>query len=98
MADPGEQPLRLYLRIRGRVQGVWYRGALQAEARRHGVHGWVRNLPDDSVEAVLEGPAAATRAVADWCRKGPSGARVSGVDERSEPPVAGEFTAFDIRH
>jgi len=98
MAHPGEQPLRLHLRIRGRVQGVWYRGALQAEAQRQGVRGWVRNLPDGSVEAVLEGPATATRAVADWCRTGPSGARVSGVDERSEPPAVGEFTAFDIRH
>jgi acylphosphatase len=96
-ADAREPALRLHLRIRGRVQGVWYRGAMQAEARRHGVHGWVRNLPDGSVEAVVEGSAAAVRAVADWSRTGPSGARVVGVDERAEP-ATGEFADFDIRH
>jgi acylphosphatase len=96
-AGGGDAALRLHLRIRGRVQGVWYRGAMQAEARRHGVRGWVRNLPDGSVEAVVEGPVAAVRAVADWSRTGPSGARVAGVDERAEPPT-GEFAGFDIRH
>jgi len=45
----------------------------------------------------VEGPAAAVRAVADWSRTGPSGARVSGVDERAEP-ATGEFPGFDIRH
>ncbi|HEY2387845.1 MAG TPA: acylphosphatase [Candidatus Binatia bacterium] len=97
MADTVDQGLRLHLRIRGRVQGVWYRGAMQEEARRHGARGWVRNLPDGSVEAVVEGPATAVRAVADWSRTGPPGARVDGVDERAEPP-SGEFVGFDVRY
>ncbi len=97
MADATDPPLRLHLCIRGRVQGVWYRGALQAEARRHGIGGWVRNLPDGSVEAVIEGPPAAARALADWCRRGPTGARVTGVVERTEP-AAERFTDFAIRH
>jgi acylphosphatase len=98
MAGPDDQaPLRLHLRVRGRVQGVWYRGALQAEARRRGVRGWVRNLADGSVEAVIEGPSHAVRAVAAWCRRGPAGARVTDVVERVEP--AGEPLAdFEIRH
>jgi acylphosphatase len=98
MAGPDDQaPLRVHLRVRGRVQGVWYRGAMQAEARSHGVRGWVRNVADGSVEAVIEGAPRAVRAVAEWCRTGPSGARVTDVVERIEP--AGEPLAdFEIRH
>ncbi len=94
-----EDPLsvRLHLHITGRVQGVWYRGAMHAEARRRGVRGWVRNLPDGSVEAVVEGDAAAVRAVADWCRTGPPGARVTGVAERPEP-AGDDLTGFEVRH
>jgi len=77
--------LRLRLRITGRVQGVWYRGATEREATRRGVCGWVRNLPDGSVEALLEGPPEAVRDLAAWCRKGPSGARVARVVETTEP-------------
>ncbi len=97
MGRDDDARVRLRLRITGRVQGVWYRGSLQAEARRRGVRGWVRNLPDGSVEAVVEGDAAAVRAVAEWCRVGPPGARVTDVVERREP--AGEDLAdFAIVH
>ena len=88
---------RLALRITGRVQGVWYRAAMRAEARRHGVRGWVRNLADGGVEAVVEGDAAAVRVVVDWCRVGPPGAHVADVVERIEP--AGDaFVDFEIRY
>jgi acylphosphatase len=89
--------VRLHLHITGRVQGVWYRGAMQAEARRRGVRGWVRNLADGGVEAVVEGDAAAVRAVADWCRTGPPGARVVDVAERPEP-TSRELFGFEIRY
>lgn len=88
---------RLRLRITGRVQGVWFRGATQAEARRLGVAGWVRNEPDGSVEAVVEGPAHAVRALADWCRHGPPGARVTDVVEIPEPP-SDDASGFEIVH
>ena len=89
--------VRLRLQITGRVQGVWFRGATQAEAQRLGVDGWVRNRPDGTVEAVVEGEPAAVRTLADWCRRGPSGARVTEVVETSEPP-AGDLAGFDIVH
>jgi acylphosphatase len=89
--------LRLRLRITGRVQGVWYRGATAAEARRLGVNGWVRNLPDGSVEAVLEGTPEAVRALATWCRTGPPAARVAKVIEAPEPP-AGDLQGFTVDH
>ncbi len=88
---------RTRLRISGRVQGVWYRGATEAEARRLGVDGWVRNLPDGSVEALLEGAPAAVRALVDWCRTGPPGARVAAVTEQAEP-VGDDLVGFRIRH
>jgi acylphosphatase len=70
---------------------------MQAAARRLGVHGWARNAPDGTVEAVVEGEPSAVRALVDWCRTGPPGARVTRVDEQPEP-AAGELSGFEIRH
>jgi acylphosphatase len=89
--------LRVRLRITGRVQGVWYRGATEAEARRLGVDGWVRNMPDGSVEAVVQGEPAAVRALVAWCRTGPPGARVADVSEQVEP-AGDDLAGFRIHH
>lgn len=67
------------IEITGHVQGVGFRYAMRAEARRHGVSGWVRNRRDGSVEALLQGEADAVRALVDWARQGPPGARVAEV-------------------
>jgi len=87
--------LRLRLQISGRVQGVWFREATRIEAERIGVSGWVRNCPDGSVEAVLEGPPDAVREMESWCHHGPPSARVIEVKSNPEPP-AGEKT-FQVR-
>ena len=71
--------VRARLVIRGRVQGVWYRGGMQEEARRLGLTGWVRNRRDGSVEAEVEGERAPVDALVAWAREGPPGARVSDV-------------------
>ena len=68
--------------IRGRVQGVGFRAYVEHAALRHGVHGWVRNRRDGSVEAVFAGPAEAVAAMIEACRRGPPGARVDAVDAR----------------
>jgi acylphosphatase len=81
--------LRLRVRVRGRVQGVWFRESTRREAERLGVRGWVRNCPDGSVEAVLEGPHAIVRELETWLHHGPSGARVVDV-QSAEEPAAGE--------
>jgi acylphosphatase len=86
--------LRVSVVVSGRVQGVFFRASCAEEARRRGVGGWVRNLPDGRVEAVFEGDDAAVRAMVEWCRRGPPGARVEAVDARAEDPVG--TTSFGV--
>ena len=73
--------------VRGSVQGVGFRYATIARAASLGVGGWVRNRPDGAVEAVFEGPRERVASMVDWCRRGPSGARVDGVETSDEQPV-----------
>lgn len=81
--------------VSGRVQGVAFRYATRAEARRLGLGGFVRNRPDGRVEAAFEGSAAAVDAALAFVRRGPPLARVSGVEVREEPPAGA--ADFEIR-
>jgi acylphosphatase len=81
--------------VRGAVQGVGFRWSCVREAGRLGVAGWVRNLPTGEVEIVAEGDDDAVGRLVAWARRGPSGARVDGVDVREEPPE-GEW-GFRVR-
>ena len=76
---------RVRLRIRGRVQGVFYRDSTRREARRLGLRGWVCNRSDGSVEAVAQGPPEQVAALIDWCHEGPALARVLEVGVTEEP-------------
>jgi acylphosphatase len=82
--------------ISGRVQGVGFRYFTEATAEREGVAGWVRNLPDRSVEVVAEGDADAMERFERSVRIGPPGARVDRIDVDNTYPVAGE-TEFSIK-
>jgi len=88
---------RAHLLVTGRVQGVWFRGATQAEAERLGVHGWVRNRADGSVEAEVEGPREAVDELVAWAQRGPSAARVARVTVQWIAPT-GERSGFAITH
>ena len=88
---------RILVHVSGKVQGVFFRQALRAEATLNGVGGWVRNLGDGRVEAVVEGDAGAVSRIAEWCRHGPAGARVSGLSVEDEVPT-GEFSGFEVRY
>jgi acylphosphatase len=72
--------VRAHVVVRGRVQGVWFRGSMQDEAEGLGLAGWVRNRPDGTVEAEAEGPREAVDVLIAWARHGPSGARVTDVE------------------
>jgi acylphosphatase len=86
---------RVQVRIRGQVQGVFFRAEARARAESLGVAGWVRNAEDGSVEAVFEGDEQRVDSMVDWCRRGPSGARVDDVEVETEQPE-GE-TGFSVR-
>ena len=92
-----EANVRAHAFIAGRVQGVAFRWETQRTAGKHQVRGWVRNLPDGRVEALFEGPRPQVEAVLDWCRRGPSIARVDAVDVEWEA-YKGEFEGFSITH
>jgi acylphosphatase len=79
------------LTVRGRVQGVFYRGWTVETASALGLEGWVRNRLSGDVEIVAVGPAEAVEALVERCRRGPPAARVEAVEvEDAEPgPVEG---------
>jgi acylphosphatase len=84
--------IRNHVLISGRVQGVGFRDSYRRLALRRGVSGWVRNLPDGRVEAVLEGPPDEVHHLADWAHRGPAAAIVADVAVREERPEGlGEF-------
>jgi acylphosphatase len=88
--------LRVHLVVAGRVQGVAFRAYTVDEARRLGVAGWVRNLPDGRVEVEAEGGKDAVEALVAWCRRGPPAARVEAV-EVERKAFRGDLGAFEIR-
>ena len=83
--------------IEGKVQGVFFRASMQRVAESLDVSGWVRNLPDGRVEAVVEGAENNMAAMLDWCRQGPPYAAVRQV-KITEEPYSGDYRDFSIRY
>jgi acylphosphatase len=96
VSDLRESIQRVHIYISGIVQGVSFRYYTLQEANRAGVTGWVRNLPDGRVEAVIEGDDAAVERLLAWCRQGPRGAHVEHVEVLPET-ATGDYRAFRIR-
>jgi acylphosphatase len=84
------------VRVTGRVLGVAFGWYAVLVAERLGVRGWVRNEPDESVAAHLEGDDQAVEAMVDWCRRGPSSAVVRDVAVTAARPTGA--SSFDIRY
>jgi len=76
----------VHVRIRGFVHGVSFRSSMAQMASELGIRGWVRNLPDGSVEAFLEGDERKVRKILDWARMGPPRARVDRFEVESVAP------------
>ena len=70
----------VHLVVHGRVQGVGYRAFVENEAKKRGLHGWVRNCADGTVESALAGATALVEDMIAVCRRGPFAARVDAVD------------------
>lgn len=85
----------LHALVSGRVQGVGFRQATAQQAEQLDVDGWVRNLPDASVEVLFEGEEAAVRELALWLEQGPRAAEVASVT-LSEQPLQG-VVGFIVR-
>ena len=88
--------VRARLLISGIVQGVGYRWSCNREARSVGLTGWVRNLPDGRVEAVLQGTREQVERMIKWCYRGPSEAQVSDLAVSYEDALE-DFKDFGIR-
>ena len=87
---------RLHAIVRGDVQGVGFRYWIADQARDAGLAGWVRNLPDGSVECLAEGPRARLDELAELLRRGPSSAEVEEV-ELEWREAAHDLERFQIR-
>jgi acylphosphatase len=90
------QPVRVHLKIEGRVQGVYFRASTVNQAQRLGLTGWVMNCYDGSVEAVAEGTRGNLEKLVSWCRQGPPGAAVEQVHAEWSD-ARDEFREFRIR-
>jgi len=80
------EPVRAHLWISGVVQGVGFRFFAERAARRHGVSGFARNLPDGRVETVAEGPRDAVEGFIAELKRGPAGALIQAVNIQWEAP------------
>ncbi|MFE3324606.1 acylphosphatase [Streptomyces sp. NPDC059176] len=81
--------------VSGVVQGVFFRDTCRRTAEERGVSGWVRNLPNGSVEAVFEGEPEDVERTVEWARQGPPAAVVEQVEVRSEEPEG--LSGFVVR-
>ena len=88
-----KQRIRIF--VTGKVQGVFFRQALKVMAKKNSVSGWVKNLKDGRVEAVLEGEDEKVSRLIEWSHGGPANARVEDVEIINEK-FKGEFTKFDV--
>lgn len=91
------KPMRLSAIIYGRVQGVFFRDFARRQAWDLGLTGYVRNLPDGTVEAVAEGPRDALEQLLQRLKVGSSAARVQKVDFQWGDHT-GEFERFEVRY
>ena len=86
---------RVHLLVSGKVQGVFFRQSLKVVAKKNNVLGWVRNLKDGCVEAILEGDNSSINSVIEWTRIGPANSRVDDIEVSNEE-FKNEFSTFDV--
>ena len=88
----------LHVRITGMVQGVGFRWFVRERARRLGLSGWVRNLPDGSVEVVASGDPGQLELLKGEIQRGPRGAAVDKLEEMADSAPEPLAEPFGIIH
>ena len=88
--------MRVYMRIKGRVQGVGFRFFVSETAQNMSLTGWVRNLPDGGVDAEAQGGEKNIEAALKKIQSGHPWARVDKISSEKIPDRSGE-TGFEIR-
>jgi len=88
---------RAHIYVSGRVQGVLFRDSMRRKANQLGLKGWVRNLGDNRVEAVIEGEKGNIEKLIKWAKKGPIFSRVDNIDLKWENYIK-EFNNFEIKY
>ena len=86
---------RVHIFISGKVQGVFFRQALKVIAKKNNVSGWVRNLIDKRVEAMLEGDNKSVNLVVEWAKIGPANSHVDNIEINNEE-FKNEFSTFEV--
>ena len=83
--------------VKGRVQGVFFRAHTRRTAEQLGVNGYVKNLPDGSVQAVFEGNPLSVSKMVAWCHQGPEASIVDQVLTEPSEKLS-NFDTFEIRY
>ena len=83
--------------ISGKVQGVWFRANTKNKAEQLGITGWVRNTNDGKVEALFEGEDDNIKEMIEWCKHGPTMAKVTDVRVKRNPDQD-ECNSFSIKY
>mgnify|MGYP005858153251 CR=1 FL=1 len=91
------QKARVNIFVSGLVQGVFFRSETRAKAKELGLFGWVRNLANGRVEILAEGEKEKLEKLVDWAKRGPTSARVDGL-EVDWQEYKDEFKDFEIRY
>jgi len=91
-----KQLVRVHILISGFVQGVCFRAEAKYNAQKFSIKGWIKNRPDGKVEAFFEGDKLDVEKIIDWCKVGPSGAKVKDVSIEWQQYL-GEFEEFSVK-
>ena len=86
---------RVHILVSGKVQGVFFRQALKVIAKKNNVVGWVRNLTDKRVEAILEGDNKSVNLVIEWAKIGRANSHVDNIEINNEE-FKNEFSTFEV--
>ena len=87
----------VYVKIHGKVQGVWFRASTKQKAEQLGLTGWVRNTDDGCVEAVFEGGEKQVQDMIQWCYQGPPLSKVKNVEVKNQNPT-NNFDSFSVEY